>query len=215
MKDYYQILGVKPSATPLEIKKAYRALAIKYHPDKNPGNSLSEAHFKEIQEAYATVSVPRKREKYDDERWWSGMGSKNQYKEAVTPGWLLNICVQLNISLATMDTYRMSQRALQEYILLILTDSHLGVLEHADKLTIKKVATEILKATGNLEVQYLKEITDRLLLLAKHDNEMKTAISSNEEERIKERLAGKLRPYIILLVTIALCIFMYLYAKQN
>ena len=215
MKDYYQILGVKPSATPLEIKKAYRSLAIKYHPDKNPGNSLSEAHFKEIQEAYATLSVPDKREKYDDERWWSGMGSKTQYKEAVTPAWLLNICIQLNISLAAMDTYRISQGALQEYILLILTDSHLGVLEHADKPTIQKVITEILKATGKLDVQYLKEITDRLLVLAQHDSEMKTAIHNNEEERIQESLFERLRPYVILLVTLALCAFMYFYAKNN
>src|ERR1700733_8901244 len=133
MKDYYKILGVKPSASLQEIKKAYRTLAFKYHPDKNPENILAEAHFKELQEAYATLSVTNKRVAYDDERWLSGIGSKTNYQEAVTPAWLLNICIELNSSLATMDTHRISQRALQAYILLILTDAHLGVLlQHND-----------------------------------------------------------------------------------
>ena len=95
LKDYYKILGVTPSATIAEIKKAYRALAFKYHPDKNPDNSFSEAHFKEIQEAYATLSDTNKRGAYDDERWLSGMTSKTRHQEEITPKWLLNICIQL------------------------------------------------------------------------------------------------------------------------
>lgn len=215
MKDYYQILGIKPSATPQEIRKAYRALAVKYHPDKNQGNPLAEAHFKEIQEAYATLSVVYKREKYDDERWLSGMGGKSQYKEAVTPAWLLSIAVQLNISLAAMDTHRISHRALQDYLLLILTDSHLGVLQQGDASTIKAVITEILKATRQLDVDYLQKITDRLLILAKNDNEMMVAIYNNQETRTQERRFEQLRPYLVLLITLALCVFMYFYARWN
>ncbi|HEY8134113.1 MAG TPA: DnaJ C-terminal domain-containing protein [Thermoanaerobaculia bacterium] len=64
-KDYYQILGVKKSATEEEIKKAYRSLAKKYHPDKNKGNKEAENKFKEISEAYAVLSDKEKREQYD------------------------------------------------------------------------------------------------------------------------------------------------------
>ena len=214
MKDYYKILGVKPSATQQEIKKVYRALAFKYHPDKNPESSLAEAAFKEIQEAYATLSVPQKRERYDDERWLSGMGSKTQYQEAVTPEWLINIARQLNVSLAVMDTYRMSQRALQEYILLILTDAHIGILQqHNDTTTTRTIINEILKATEKLEVLYLQDITDRLLLLAKDDNEVMVAIYSYTEARAKETRNEKLRPFIILLITLLLCLFMYLFGN--
>jgi len=65
MKDYYEILGVSRDASPEEIKKAFRRLALKYHPDRNPGDKEAEEKFKEINEAYACLSDPEKRRQYD------------------------------------------------------------------------------------------------------------------------------------------------------
>lgn len=64
-KDYYKTLGVNKNATTEEIRKAYRQLAKKYHPDKNPGNKASEEKFKEVTEANEVLSDPEKRKKYD------------------------------------------------------------------------------------------------------------------------------------------------------
>ncbi len=64
-RDYYEVLGVSKTATPDEIKKAYRKLAIKYHPDKNPGDKDAEEKFKEAAEAYEVLSNEEKRQKYD------------------------------------------------------------------------------------------------------------------------------------------------------
>lgn len=64
-RDYYEVLGVSKTATPDEIKKAYRKLAIKYHPDRNPDNKEAEDKFKEAAEAYEVLSNEEKRQKYD------------------------------------------------------------------------------------------------------------------------------------------------------
>ncbi|MFN7904416.1 MAG: DnaJ domain-containing protein, partial [Pseudobdellovibrionaceae bacterium] len=57
-KDFYSTLGVSRSATPEEIKKSYRKLAMQFHPDKNPGDKKAEDKFKELTEAYETLSTP-------------------------------------------------------------------------------------------------------------------------------------------------------------
>jgi len=67
-KDYYAILGASEAATEEELKKAYRRLALQYHPDKNPGDRKAEEHFKEISEAYAVLMDQQKRRQYDASR---------------------------------------------------------------------------------------------------------------------------------------------------
>ena len=72
-KDYYKILGVERKASQAEIKKAFRKMAVKYHPDKNPGDKKAEEKFKEANEANEVLSDPQKRSKYDElgENWRS------------------------------------------------------------------------------------------------------------------------------------------------
>ncbi len=85
MKDYYETLGVARNASEQDIKKAYRKLAIQFHPDKNPDDKESEARFKELAEAYETLSKPEKKREYDavlsgdgpgEARTWTGPWEK-------------------------------------------------------------------------------------------------------------------------------------------
>ena len=77
-EDYYKILGVEKNADAEIIKKAYRKLALKWHPDKNPNNKTAEEKFKKISEAYAVLSDPKKREEYDT------YGSADQFRQRYT-----------------------------------------------------------------------------------------------------------------------------------
>lgn len=105
-RDYYQVLGVSKNASADDIKKAYRKLARKYHPDVNPGDKAAEEKFKELSEAYEVLSDPEKRQKYDqfgaqwrqyeraggrpeDFDWgrWAGQpgGGQRAYSRSVSP----------------------------------------------------------------------------------------------------------------------------------
>ena len=83
---YYRILGVPEHATPEQIKKAYRALALKHHPDKNPGNKQEEEKFKGINEAYEVLSDPQKRTFYDASGAGPGPGGPGGFRPGGFPG---------------------------------------------------------------------------------------------------------------------------------
>jgi len=76
--DYYKALGIEKGSSPEEIKKAFRKLAVKYHPDRNPDNKSAEDKFKEINEAYAVLSDPEKKQQYDT---FGSSGFHKQYSQ--------------------------------------------------------------------------------------------------------------------------------------
>ncbi|MGZ6235890.1 MAG: DnaJ domain-containing protein, partial [Syntrophales bacterium] len=77
-EDYYKLLGLEKKASSEDIKKAYRKLALKWHPDRNPNNKAAEEKFKKISEAYAVLSDPKKKEEYDT------FGSADQFRQRYT-----------------------------------------------------------------------------------------------------------------------------------
>ncbi|HEX8460414.1 MAG TPA: DnaJ domain-containing protein, partial [Segetibacter sp.] len=89
-KDYYKILEITPAATSADIKKSFRRLALQYHPDKNFGNQLYEAKFKEIKEAYEILSDLKQRQEYTNTRHTATETEKKKAANPVTPATILN-----------------------------------------------------------------------------------------------------------------------------
>ena len=215
LKDYYQILGVAPAAGQDEIKKAYRALAFKYHPDQNPDNQFAEAQFKEIQEAYATLSNKSKKQNYDEERWLSGMSTRARDKQAITAEWILHECKKLSKHMMHIDTYRMSHGSLGEYIGLLLSDAHMAVLQKQDSKEInEEIIKEVLIATRNLKYQYLPEIAERLKILAAGNHELIAFIYTSIKARKKADSWDKYMPLFVVIISLLLCVVMYVYASK-
>ena len=93
-RDYYDVLGVSRTASDEEIRKAFRRLARKYHPDSNPGDKQAEAKFKELNEAYSVLSDPKKKQIYDQ------VGMAGFDESAAGQGFALAVLV----GMAAMDT---------------------------------------------------------------------------------------------------------------
>lgn len=82
MPDFYELLGLNNAATAAEIRTAYRRLALRWHPDRNPGDAAAEEHFKRLNDAYQVLGDPERRRQYDVLRWYAALG---QAPPVITP----------------------------------------------------------------------------------------------------------------------------------
>lgn len=165
-KDYYMILSVKSNASAEEIKRSYRRLALKYHPDKNPGDVIAEATFKEIAEAYEILSDPKKREDYHYKRFYT---FNYKYKEPprTTPQSILHDTLKLQQLLAKADPFRMNQSALLFQLEDILHQYNLELLEREKQYAINaQIIDSLLGSCKPLHYHLYLKVHDKLLQLA-------------------------------------------------
>lgn len=215
LKDYYKILEISPDATAPEVKKAFRAMAFKYHPDTCPGDAFAAAYFMDVQEAYTILGDEVKREKYDHDRWLAGMADRARTKEHVSPMWVLKEAIKLNNHMATVDVYRMNHKALHDYILQLLNDNHIAVLTRSEEPSVNEgIINMIVQATRGLKYVYMRPVADRLMVLAGSDIACQASITKGVKARQQDAQWARRTPYIIVCITLLLVFCMYLWARK-
>ncbi len=212
-KDLYTILQVPPTATMVEIKKAYRKLALQYHPDRNLNDEAATNQFLEIKKAYEVLGNAAKRQQYSFDHWQQKRNQQTHY-EPVTPQFILKKTQDLANHVSSIDVFRMSYEALYLQIMEILSEENILVLQHLqDRATNKKVIETILKIIHPLPFKFIEKLEPNLVKLAFTDNETIQLIHKNIKQKKRLGIWDKYNFLIIAIITILICITIFFAGK--
>lgn len=208
-KDYYRILNVSPAASPQEIKKAFRALAHRYHPDKNKNNPLAAAHFGEIQEAYLILSDADKRKAWHYDHYHAA--ARNKQQGPVTPDFILLQCRQLQRGLLKLNPYRIDHDVLSFQIKEILSPYHLAVLQHSADTDINTaIVQELLAVIQLLPFRQMAAISPLLTAIDPVQPDTPTIIKEALNSKKQQWIIDRYKIPAALLITIVLLIVILL-----
>jgi len=206
VKDYYAILKLSPTATPIEIKKAYRSLAMQYHPDKTKNDPYALAQFNEIKEAYEVLMHPAKKEAYLQERWLYQFSNKKFDQTATTPPELLKQCIALNREIAMEDRYRMNHAAYAKKIAALLTVENIAMLQHFDDAAIRtQIFRMLLAATQKIPLALLPPLMQQFKQLAAENHILQQEASNLFRKRKQLSTLEKYEWLWVVLLTVLIC----------
>lgn len=210
LKDYYIILGLPPSASADEIKKAYRKLAHRYHPDKKNNDSYAAARFAEIKEAYEILSNPVKKDYYLQQRWYAQSIGNKMKQETVTPVALLKQMLELDRRSSTLDMHRMSGEGLYNQLTTLLSDDNIAMLNSFNEPVINTEIVEIALKTGNaLSYRFIVPLTARLRKIKteqSNDKKFERFIRKHKQMNCWE----KKKIWIVIILVLLICLLIFL-----
>jgi molecular chaperone DnaJ len=214
IKDYYKRLEVSPTASPEEIKKSFRRLAMDFHPDRNPGDAIKEALFQEIQEAYEVLSDPHLREEYNYKRWYSKSVGDIFQEKALTPAGLLRECQQILHYVEYLGGQHIQYDVLSHHIRKLLSDQHISILlQYHDLHVNHEILTKIIHACRFLPLRYWEPIHAQLRKLAKGEPEWELILEREMFQKTREEKMDKWKIPIMILITVAICLLFWLFRK--
>jgi len=208
-KDYYNILGVKPSASAEEIKRSYRRLALKFHPDKNPDDVLAEAFFKDITEAYSILSDTTKREDYHFKRFNTYNYSYDSVP-AITPKSILKDAIGLKTLLEKTDPYRINRDALLLQVEQVLSESNIRLLSDEKDIAVNEALVDaLLPVCKPLKYSVAENIAVKLRELANEDYKIENSIATFLKLQKKRDYWERYKTLVAIIITILLCAIIY------
>ncbi|HET9056766.1 MAG TPA: DnaJ domain-containing protein [Chitinophagaceae bacterium] len=214
IKDYYKILNIASTASTSEIKKAYRKMALRYHPDTNKGNSAMETQFREIKEAYEVLINPVKREEYNYKRWYNRTIGKSFIYKPTNAQEVFIECKKLNVYLSGTNPFQIDYDALNHHILEILSDTNREILLQLNEHSLtNEVITLLLQAANTLPYKYQPRIIESLIQLAGADREIQGKIELYRKRQQQKALFDKYKVTAVIILTLMICLIIYLSSK--
>jgi DnaJ domain len=214
LKDYYQILELEPSATLQEIKKAYRRLALQFHPDKTNNDKYAAVHFADVKEAYEVLTNPSKKYYYLQQRWYEQSIGKKTKQQAVTPVTILKQALELERYAAQLDIFRMDKGGLRDYILGLISDETIEKLSGFNEPEINtSILDSVMKSAKVLTPVYTKEIVRQLYRLAGKNEAQSLRIKNFERKLVKQDQQEKYSIIIAVVVTVLICLLIWAAGK--
>lgn len=226
MIDYYKILGVKPTSTVEEIRKAYFLLAKKYHPDKNQGDRFFELRFKQVLEAYTVLSDNERRKDYD-KQYFSGSenaksdskannNSTEQDQEQVTPTTFLLLFKTIKGKVTGVAYSNINHQALYNSINEVLSYKNIDfLLAWNDVRTNKLIIEEILFFYNILPFPYVESLSPKIAKLAGADNETILKIFDLTKKLKYKSYWDLYKGYAVVLGIILFCVVGFYVAENS
>jgi len=213
-KDYYQILEIEPGADEYAIKKAYRRLAMQYHPDRSSKNQDDSGLFRDINEAYEVLSDPSKREQYHYERWLhQSMGAKMQgYLNAYQ---IYQVILESEKYLSGIDQYKVNDYALLNVLLNLFTTSRIQSIAAEKNSDLEKnTITIAMKIASGLKSECEIQLKERMSVLTNANPSMNELWETAISNKIRSERNSTYTIPILLLIVIILCMLFYLLGKN-
>jgi len=207
LKDYYKILDIAPGATETDIKKSFRRLALRYHPDVNQGNKYAEAWFRELQEAYDTLTDVAKKDAYLQDRWLLQSQGKNMARPVpLTPDTIVAEARELANRVADLDHFRMDHQQLAQSLLQLLDNERLDILRSFTATQeAQNIGQLLLSSSEPVDYPLLQPFYQRMQLLANISPALQPLIASNRNRRRQQYFWERNQWWILLLLTVGLC----------
>ncbi len=213
VKDYYATLRIPQGADASSIKKAFRTLAMEYHPDKRGENAENDHYFREIKEAYGVLSDPQLREEYHYQRWLEkSMG--HQLDTFVQPAQILQLFIKAEQYISTTDGFKIDKPMLFNHVFKLFSHARLEAILSENNPAMEATTVQMaMRMSARLNLEGCLFMADHLKkMLKKHPHEAKDweklLRKKNKEQRIEQ-----LKVPLVLALTLLICFLIFLLGK--
>ena len=209
-KDYYRILNIAASASTEEIKKAFRKLALKYHPDKNSDSQFASEKFTEIQEAYLILKDKTKRSAYHYQRYTQNP-QRAHNPLAETAEEILQSSLYLHKKISFLDPFRIDFDQLSFEITDLLSPHNLYILQSTnDRVINNKFIHYVLESTRQLPLHSVLNIVGKLKIFSRNDALIEKEITRFIQQIQWQYYWNRYKIYIALALAVFFCIIVFL-----